>query len=170
MERQKLRIYQPEMMKRIGQMQQTILTAFFDAAESAGRKDLCRFFLVAMKQFLQELAAADATGQASKLYHLDLSKLRMAERAEVYQSAACCFREMHRMDRWNREARATGFFDEGYAASQLWKSDWEHLGGDRLCELSRARLNALDTLRLRSSQPEGTPPNDAGETIASNST
>jgi hypothetical protein len=170
MERQKLRIHQPEVMKRLGQLQQRILAAFFDAAESAGRKDLCRFFLIAMKQFLQELAAVPSPGEGSKLYPLDLSKLRMAERVEVYQSAACCFREMDRMDQWNREARATGFFDEGYAASQLWKAEWEQLDGDRLCALSRAKVNALDTLRIGNPHADGTTPNDVGGSIPSNST
>jgi hypothetical protein len=57
---------------------------------------------------------------------------------------------MRRMGEWNQKARATGYFDEGYAASQIWKSDWEHLDGDRLCALSRARLNDLDITRARS--------------------
>lgn len=170
MERQKLRIYQPDRMKRFGQLQQTVLAALFDAAESAGRRDLCRFFLVAMNQFLKELATMTSSGQEARLYNLEMSRLRLAERAEVYQSAACCLREMRRMDQWNLLARATGFFDEGYAASQLWKADWEQLDGDRLCALSQARLNALDPLSQRNPPAGASPHDEAGGASTSTST
>lgn len=148
MERQKLRVYEPERMNRLGQWQQMVLGVLFDAADLAGRRDLCRFFLIAMKQFLQELTSVTNSSQSARLYHLDMARLRLAERAEVYQSAGCCLREMQRMDQWNRQAQATAFFDEGYAASQLWKSDWEQLGGDRLCALSQSRLQNLDPMHL----------------------
>lgn len=170
MERQKLRIYQPDMMNRFGQLQQKILSALFDAAESAGRKDLCRFFLIAMKQFLWELSTVASSSPKARPYNLDLSRLRMAERTEVYQSAACCLREIERMDRWNREARATGYLDEGYALSQLWKSDWEQLDGDRLCALSQARLQTLDPMNLGNPPGEGSYNNGAEEANESNST
>jgi hypothetical protein len=53
---------------------------------------------------------------------------------------------MERMGRWNLRARGIGYYDEGYAAAQLWKADWEDLAGDRLCAESRARLHALEPL------------------------
>jgi hypothetical protein len=146
MERQKIHIHQPAIMRRLGELQHQILTNLFDAAETADRRDLCRFFLFAMKQSLRELNSTTGANPAAPLYRLDMNNLRMADRADVYQSAATCFRHMARMDRWNRLARGIGFYDEGYSAAQLWKADWEQLEGDRLCAESQARLNALKPL------------------------
>jgi hypothetical protein len=39
-----------------------------------------------------------------------------------------------------------GYFDEGYAASQLWKADWEAHAGDLLCEHATAIARAVDPL------------------------
>jgi hypothetical protein len=39
------------------------------------------------------------------------------------------------------------FFDEGYAASQLWKADWEARDGDAVCERAQAIIRRLDPMR-----------------------
>ncbi len=150
MERQKQRIPEPDLMRKLGDQQDRLLTGLFDAAESFQRQDLCRFFPHAMKRHLGE------SHSSAPPYNLDLSHLRMAERAEIYQSAAVCFRQMARMDQWNRKARGIGFYDEGYAAAQLWKADWEQLDGDRLCAESQARLNALEPLALDGARAKST--------------
>jgi len=138
LEKKKTRIRQPELMRRFGTRQRKLLLQLFDAAEAADRRDLCRFFLIAMKRFLQ---SAD---REAPLYQMDFKGLRLAERLETYQLAAASLSQVERLDRWNREARSTGFYDDGYAAAQLWKSDWENLEGDRVVAEAGARLNALE--------------------------
>ncbi len=171
MERQKLRIYQPTVMRRLGDLQNQVLTRLFNEAEATDRRDLCRFFLVAMKQHLQELNSIAGSNPSARLYHLNMANLRMSERMEVYQSAALCFRQMYRMDRWNRVALATGYYDEGYAAAQLWKADWEQLDGNRLLALSQAQYHALEPLSLAGSPLTGESPKDnVGETSTGSST
>ncbi len=143
MERQKSRIVNPNTMRRLGELQRRVLTQFFDAAEAAGRQDLCRFFLAAMNRYLQDASTA---GQPVPFQQLHLKSLRMADRFEVYRAAAAGLRQMDRLDHWNRVARSIGFYDEGYAAAQLWKADWEDLEGDRLCAESQTRLRQLEPL------------------------
>src|SRR5262249_58512971 len=57
---------------------------------------------------------------------------RLADRVEVHRRALALPRHLDRLQRWERKARGVGFLDEGYAASQVWKADWEQLGGDEL--------------------------------------
>ncbi len=57
----------------------------------------------------------------------------MAERVEAQRAALAFLRSLGRLQAWERQARNVGYFDEGYAASQLWKSEWEAHGGDTLC-------------------------------------
>jgi hypothetical protein len=140
MKRQKARIREPASMRRFGELQFQLLAHLFDAAETADRRDLCRFFLIAVEQLLRE------PDSARPQYQIDTANLKMAERMEVHQAAGACFRQMERMGRWNLRARGIGYYDEGYAAAQLWKADWEDLAGDRLCAESRARLHALEPL------------------------
>jgi hypothetical protein len=40
-----------------------------------------------------------------------------------------------------------GYFDEGYAASQLWKSDWDHYQGDALVGRAQAIIRTLDPMQ-----------------------
>lgn len=154
MEAQKIRINHPEIMRRLGQRQTLILNQFFDAAEHAERKDLCRFFLLAIDRFLRVAQSREAARNAP-LYRLEMKDLRLADRMEVYQSAAAGLRQMDRLNKWNRTARSIGFYDEGYTAAQLWKADWEHYEGDRIAGEVEDRLSALEILG-RPPQP-GTP-------------
>ena len=146
MEHQKSRIINPNAMRRLGELQHRMLTQFFDACETAGRQDLCRFFLAAMHQYLRDTPTAGRANQPAPFQQLHLKDLRIVDRFEVYQAAATGLRQMDRLERWNRVARSVGFYDEGYAAAQLWKADWEDLEGDRLCSESQARLRQLAPL------------------------
>ncbi len=152
MERQKLRIPEPQTLRRLGTLQERILSNLFDAVEAVDRRDLCRFFLQAMKQHLR-----DVPRTAGPAYRPVMNNLRMADRAEVYRSAGACLRQMARMDQWNRRAQSIGFYDEGYAAAQLWKSDWEQLDGDRLWAESQARWHSLEPLGM-AGNPIASPP------------
>lgn len=145
MEAQKIRINQPDIMRQLGRRQTQILTQFFDACEQAERRDLCRFFLHAIDRFLRVAKSREATGNAG-LHRLEMKDMRLADRMEVYQSAAAGFRQMERLSQWNRTARGIGFYDEGYTAAQLWKADWEQFEGDRIAAEVNDRLSALELL------------------------
>lgn len=156
MESQKIRINQPETMRRLGTRQTKILTQFFDAVEHAERRDLCRFFLLAIDRFLRATRSREAA-RNTPLFRMEMKDMRLADRMKVYQSAAAGLKQMERLDLWNRTARSTGFYDEGYTAAQLWKADWEHYEGDRIAAEVKDRLSALEL--LGSQRPTGTPQN-----------
>jgi hypothetical protein len=51
------------------------------------------------------------------------------------------------LEAWQRHARSVSFLDEDYAASQLWKSDWEQFQGDLVIHRARAIVHALDPMQ-----------------------
>jgi len=144
-EQDKGRIGDYTTMRLLGQEQERVLSAFLDAVEQAERLDLARFLLKAASKLLTEHARAeDWTGA------LQHTKQRLAERAAIYHMATTFLRQMNRLQQWERQARAIGYFDEGYEAGQLWKSDWESIQGDVLVERARAILGQLDPMRQAS--------------------
>ena len=46
---------------------------------------------------------------------------------------------MDALARWQKQARTVGYFDEGYAGSQMWKADWEAADGDATAAPARGR-------------------------------
>ena len=72
----------------------------------------------------------------------------MARRVEVHRAALVLLRSIDRLSEWERRARSVGYFDDGYAASQLWKSDWESYDGDRLCDVAAAVVRAVEPLSV----------------------
>ena len=51
-----------------------------------------------------------------------------------------------RLQRWQRKARGVGYLDEGYAASQLWKTDLEHNGGEELAARAASLVRQIEPL------------------------
>ena len=141
LERKKLTITEPSRMIALGRMQEATLGAFLDALDGAGRRDLARFLMLACSTVLR-----DAWGARAWVGSLDLGGLRVAERAEIHGAALAFLRSFGRMQAWERQARGVGYFDEGYAASQLWKADWEAHAGDTLFEQAAAIARAVDPL------------------------
>jgi len=138
----KERITDPRVMRSLGLSQERVLTAFLDAVEAAGRWDLARFLLRALANILGPHAHAGMwTGR------LHVTGLRLADRAAVYQGALAPLRQAVRLRDWARRARAVGYFDEGYAAAQMWKADWERFDGDALCERAHTIEQQLDPMR-----------------------
>ncbi len=87
-ERNKGRLTQADQMLRLGRAQDAALDSLFDAAESAGRRDLCRFAMEAASELLDSHSRAkDWIGC------LDKTDLRIADRTEVYQSASALLRQ-----------------------------------------------------------------------------
>ena len=122
MEKRKSRIREVPKMQKIGQAQALALNRFMDAADAAGRRDLCRFILVVIKRILQNQSELKVWTRA-----LDVTGLRIADRTSTYQAAAAVLLQANRLQRWHLESQTSGYLDENYAAMQLWKSEWERL-------------------------------------------
>jgi FtsH ternary system domain X6 len=115
-------------LQAVGAMQRRVLERFLTAVEKAGRKDLARFLLRAASGIL------DGGERSSGWFpRLDLRELRLADRADVYRDGLAFLQSLSRLRQWEQSARNVGYYDDGYAASQLWKSDWEAAGGTGIC-------------------------------------
>jgi hypothetical protein len=141
-ESEKGRVADWRVMRALGQSQERVLTAFLDAVEQAGRLDLARFLLRAAAELLGPHAEA-----VLWVGGLQSAGPRLADRAATYQAALAFVRQIDRLQSWERRARTVGYFDEGYAAAQLWKADWEQYHGDALAERAQAVVRQLDPMR-----------------------
>lgn len=142
MESDKRNLSDHEYVRCAGERQAQILTAFLDAAEQTGRRDLARFLLLTGRSLIHQ-----AGGVTSWFQRLDVKTLRMADRAAVYQAALAVFHSLGRLHEWNEQARAVGFYDEGYQGSQLWKSDWEQFSADETCQWARRLIQEVDPVK-----------------------
>jgi hypothetical protein len=129
-------------MRRLGESQEQTLTALLDRLEAAGRPDLARFLLRAAAELLSEGVTARAW-----VGGLQTGAQRLAERVETNRAALAFLHQLDRLRHWERAARADGYFDEGYARSQLWLADWESYDGDALHARAQAVVRELDPLR-----------------------
>jgi hypothetical protein len=120
----KERLADAQLMRGIGQSQDVVLTAFLDACEKAGRRDLARFLLRAASHLVTRHAHPTMWTGA-----LQLGGMRLADRAATYQAATAFLRHLDRLAAWTRWARSSGRFDDGYQAAKLWLADWEDLAG-----------------------------------------
>jgi hypothetical protein len=125
-----------EQLRAIGRSQERVLSAFLDAIDRVGRRDLARFLLVGLRQILKGgPALRQWVGESL------LTGLRLADRQATYRDALALVAASERLVAWQSQARGTGYFDEGYHAAQLWKSDWEAYNGERTCALARGLLD-----------------------------
>jgi hypothetical protein len=149
-ERSKARIETWSEMQALGQAQESVLTAFLAALETAGRRDLARFLLACAAKLLTEDARPDfwVGGLASP-------GVRMAERAATHRAALTFLHGFNRLQQWSRAAQHVGYLDEDYAASQLWKADWEQGQGDILHSRSRNIIQQLEPFALSSTEMRG---------------
>ncbi|HKI38722.1 MAG TPA: hypothetical protein VKA46_43135, partial [Gemmataceae bacterium] len=130
-------------MRALGGSQELVLDTYYKAVEEAGRLDLARFLLRAAASVLPEGVAAQrwVGGLQAPM------GARLADRAATYRAATAFLRSLERMAVWTSRARGTGYFDEGYAASQLWLADWEHCDGDARLARAREIIRHLDPLK-----------------------
>ncbi len=143
-------------MRCVGQAEYAALRYYIEAADTAKRHDLARFILRTNAAILSLNPTSDFwTGglQGS-------GPPRLADRLETQRAALAVPRQMELLREWQARARSVAFFDDDYAASQLWKSEWEAVQGDRLAERAQAIIARLEPLR-------GSVP-DAKPTLASN--
>ncbi|MGE3808294.1 MAG: hypothetical protein AB7K24_26840 [Gemmataceae bacterium] len=148
-------------VRGLGQSQEKLLTALFDALERAGRFDLARFFLQAMADVLADDKAYQWVG------NLTTTGLRLADRAALYRTALAPVVLLERLHQWEQQARNIGYFDEGYAAAQLFKVDWETQAGDTLMPRAHELLRRWGAWQSASpSSPGGSsspiPPGERG--------
>jgi hypothetical protein len=138
----KERLTDPRAVRELGRSQERVLEAFLNAVEKAGRLDLARFLLDAGRTLLGPHAH-----YGMWVGNLHLAGLRVADRVASYQAAAAFLRQMDRLHSWERRAKAVGYWDEGYHASQLWKEDWERFLGDDLHDRALAIVRQMDPMR-----------------------
>ncbi len=130
-------------MRQQGRAETAGLTAFLGAADAAGRPDLARFVLSANAALFQtDLTPVFWTGGLE-----GSGQQRLADRLDTQRAALAVPRQMAVLAGWQEKYRAVGYFDEGYAASQMWKQDWEAADGDRVVARARAAVEQIEPLR-----------------------
>lgn len=134
-------------LRDLGRAQDLVADALLPALDQTSRLDLARFLLRAAER----LVTPTATTQLW-LGNLRQQAPRLADRADTYRGALAFLRQLPRLQQWERHARTVGYFDEGYAASQLWKSDWERHHGDELTERAQTLIRQLDPMRQTEDQ------------------
>lgn len=139
LERRKAYMQLPETMLGIGRSQQRAYGALIAAADAAGRRDLTRPLLAAAHRLLRKPPSPRMWVQS-----LDCSQLRLSERVEVYRAALVLLHALETLHNWQQESLAVGYIDEGYAAAQLWKSQWERLEGDAVYRNARTVIQSLE--------------------------
>jgi hypothetical protein len=140
-EGEKGRVGEWKRMRDLGRSQERVLRGFGDAVTAAGRRDLGRFLLRALSLLLR-----DRPPVLRWIGGLDLRSLRFADRLETQRAALAVVKQSEMLLRWEHEARMVSYFDDGYAASQLWKSDWEHFAGEAMCQDARRLLGEIEPL------------------------
>ena len=141
-ERSKAKVADWQQMRGLGRSQEQALIGFLDTVAAVERPDLARFLLQAAAEGLGEPMTAQRL-----VGGLRNAGPRMADRMETNQGALALARQLDRFRKWEREARRVGYFDEGYARSQLWLVDWERWHGDALHARAQALIQELDPMR-----------------------
>ena len=123
--------------------EEAALVGFLAVAETANRRDLARFILQGISQRLrgEALELSQWTGGLA-----ESRSLRLSERLAAKRSALSLLGALEVFDRWEREARSVGYFDDHYAAGQFWKADFESANGPELLAKYRAFTRELDPL------------------------
>ena len=130
-----------EQMQALGRAQRTIIDAYLQAADQAGRRDLACWMLNALRQ-----TVSGSPPVSHWIGGLDVSGLRIAQRTAVYRDAVAFLATATQLSTWQQQATATGYFDEGYAGSQIWKNNWERYNGDATCDSARQIVRDADPL------------------------
>lgn len=142
-ERLKGKVADWKRMRLQGRAEHAGLHAFLAAADRANRHDLARFLLkVNAALFTQDRTPAYWTGGLATQ-----APGRLAERLDTQRAALAVPRQMAVLEEWSERSRGIGYFDAGYAASQLWKADWEAADGANVAARARRTVEALDPLR-----------------------
>jgi hypothetical protein len=150
-ERAKRQSADPAFVRLLSTTQQQVLDAFLDEVTRTGRWDLARWLITAAAGVLREVPAHERY-----FARFQTDGMRMAERSMLYEQGLALFRGLERLQQHHRQARSIGFYDEAYQASQLWKSDWERLHGDAICNQAGELIRQNVPLRVGAAAPPGT--------------
>ena len=148
LERGKVHIGDWDALRDLGSAQERVLSEFTDAAERVDRPDLVRFLLRTAAAVLPPVTDAGINLDAFIGGLQGHGPPRLADRIEVHRRALALPRHMERLQRWQRKARGVGYLDEGYAVNQLWKSDWEEIGGDELAARASELVRRVEPLAV----------------------
>ncbi len=131
-------------MRLQGEAELAVLRSYLQAAKDAHRPDVARFVVNANAALFAppELGLGFWTGGLQ-----GQGPGRLADRIETQRVALAFPRQLETLQGWERQARNVGYHEEGYAASQLWKADWEKARGDALAAQARVLVERLDPLR-----------------------
>jgi hypothetical protein len=124
-ERRRRAIRNPVEMRHASERIERTLAAYLDSADRAGRRDLTRCLLTAMRRWSREPAEAMRWSP-----QLDVSEFRLADRLRHRAQALAFPRAFLRATAWFDQARTTTIVDEDYPAAKLLRSDWERLAGE----------------------------------------
>jgi hypothetical protein len=139
MERHKPQITNWRSMQSLGLAQERVVDGFLTALEHTGRHDLARFLLMTLAELLPEGVRASAW-----LGGLSEHGPRLADRSATHRAALVVPHQLQRLRRWELQARGVGYFDENYAAGQLWKAEWERWHGEDLCRRAEVLFREVD--------------------------
>ena len=130
-------------MRVQGTAELAVLSGFLAAVEKSGRLDLARFVL----HTASGVMSSNATPEYWTAGLHANRPTRLADRIETERVALALAQQLDTLQRWDRRARSVGYFDEEYAASQMWKAEWEAVRGDELAVRAKVALDRLDPLR-----------------------
>ena len=140
-ERAKERASDLKALLALGQAQDAVLGSLFETLTTIGRWDLARFLLHTLAELLEGAPKANRW-----LGEVDLNSMRLAARTDAQRAALVLVRRGSTLQQWDAQARTVGYFDEGYAAAQLWKSDWEAADGAQIAQQASAILREIEPL------------------------
>ncbi|HEY2783694.1 MAG TPA: hypothetical protein VGJ05_01860 [Fimbriiglobus sp.] len=131
-------------LARRGRAVTAVSDAYLTEAEKHDRRDLARFVLRASSAILTvpEIGADFWSGSLQ-----GEGPPRLQERIDARRAAMAVPGLFETLENWTRSARSVGYFDEGYAASQMWKEDWEAAKGDEAAETAKRVLAEVEPLR-----------------------
>lgn len=144
-ERLKQEVTDWRVMARHGAAEAAMLAAFLAAAEAADRPDLARWVLRTLSAVTHGHTpdAAYWTGGLAAN-----PPPRLADRVAIQRNALAFPQQAETLARWDRKARAVGYFDEDYAASQVWKEEYEAANGADAAAKAKRALEQVDPLRV----------------------
>lgn len=154
LEESKRALHEPEVQVDLGTSQEAVLSAYLDAVDAAGRRDLAGFLLHAGRPLLEQPASRWVEGMS-----LSAS---LGQRAAAARAAGAYLRALGRLARWDADHRAVRFFDDTYDAAQLLLSEWSAFGEAgfrRAADLERELSTSLTTA---SAMPSPSSPSSHG--------
>ena len=78
-----------------------------------------------MSEYLSRLLEEGMATVHEWFSEINVKDMRLADRFDLYQSAAMPLQSAELLNEWNQQQTHIGYFDEGYEVSQLWKKNWE---------------------------------------------